>query len=189
MTILKEYLEAIEYKVSEGSDFGWKCFGENARYLECHGPILNQDYSIHAVFDSVNQFVYAIEAWDYRNDRTYRWIDPAFQKAHRKEAKKHNVDPDETFDGNKYIDLDVPEDIFEKINAMVNNREYDSRIKVPVDFSDEELLQYMKIAHEMDITFNELVERALKEAIDDHKRDPEGFAKRAKDFINEDSTS
>jgi hypothetical protein len=35
-----------------------------------------------------------------------------------------------------------------------------------MEFSDEELLTYMKLAHEQDITFNQLVERALREALD-----------------------
>ena len=35
-----------------------------------------------------------------------------------------------------------------------------------MEFSDEELLTYMKLAHERDITFNQLVEQALREAID-----------------------
>lgn len=37
---------------------------------------------------------------------------------------------------------------------------------VDVDFSDEELLQYMKLAHEQDITFNKFVENALRAAIE-----------------------
>ena len=36
---------------------------------------------------------------------------------------------------------------------------------IDLEFSDEELLKYMKMAHELDITFNQFVERALKEAI------------------------
>jgi predicted HicB family RNase H-like nuclease len=35
-----------------------------------------------------------------------------------------------------------------------------------MEFSDQELLTYMKLAHEQDITFNQLVERALREAIE-----------------------
>ena len=37
---------------------------------------------------------------------------------------------------------------------------------IDVDFSDEELLQYMKLAHEQDITFNKFVENALRAAIE-----------------------
>lgn len=37
---------------------------------------------------------------------------------------------------------------------------------IELDFSDEELLQYMKLAHERDITFNKFVENALRAAIE-----------------------
>ena len=37
---------------------------------------------------------------------------------------------------------------------------------IELDFSDEELLQYMKLAHDMDITFNKFVETALRRAIE-----------------------
>jgi len=38
----------------------------------------------------------------------------------------------------------------------------DSREEIEVDFTDEELLEYMKQAHEMDITFNQFVEQVLR---------------------------
>lgn len=186
MITLKDFIEAIEYKITEGSEYQWDCFGPNARYLDCAGPKLNQDYSINAVFDSVDQTVYAIEVWDYRNDREYRWINPMFVGAHMTSCAKHNVDVYESMDGRNYIDIDVPEDILEKANALVNNREYDDRVQVPVNFSDEELLTYMKMAHEMDITFNELVERALKEAIAEFEKDPEAFKKNVEIYCDED---
>jgi hypothetical protein len=40
-------------------------------------------------------------------------------------------------------------------------------VQVEVDFSDEELLQYMKLAHQRDMTFNEFVEEALRHAIEE----------------------
>ena len=69
MITLKDFVEAIEYKITEGSDYQWDCFGDNARYLDAHGPELNEDYSISAVFDSRDHIVYAIEAWDYKTNR------------------------------------------------------------------------------------------------------------------------
>ena len=44
---------------------------------------------------------------------------------------------------------------------------------IDVDFSDEELLKYMKLAHEQDITFNKFVENALRAAIEKAKLDDE----------------
>ena len=183
MTHLKDYIDAINHKITGGSDYHWTCFGDNARYLDCSdSETSNGTYSVNAIFDSKTQRVYSMEAWDYVNDREYRWIDPEYQKAFKKECKKNNVDPNESTERN-FIDLEISEDILEKINAIVNNRPYDSRVKVPVDFSDEDLLQYMKLAHEMDITFNELVERALKEAME---LEPEELKRKAERFLNED---
>ena len=44
----------------------------------------------------------------------------------------------------------------------------DGKESIEVDFSDEELLTYMKVAHERDITFNKFVELALLKAIEEH---------------------
>lgn len=183
MITLQEFLESIQYKITEGSDYGWECFGPNARYLDC---LKDDCYSISALFDNQTQTVYSVELWDYINRREYRWQHPDYVESYNQEAQRRNIDPLESLDGSKYIELDVAEDILDKIRCVVAEEAYDTRVKIPVDFSDEELLKYMKIAHEMDITFNELVERALQEAIDEHKRDPEGFVKRAREYINED---
>jgi hypothetical protein len=53
--------------------------------------------------------------------------------------------------------------------AIREGEDYDTRVLMPVEFSDEDLLKYMKLAHERDITFNQLVEEALLMAIEEHK--------------------
>ena len=168
MITLKDYLEAIDYRITGGSEYQWKCFGDNARYLDSDSPVLNE-YSVSCVFDSVDQTVYSIEAWDYDNDRVYRWIHPAYVKKHMKACAKHDVDVYSASDTMNYTDLDVAADILEKARAIVLQEEYDTRVMVSVDFTDEDLLQYMKLAHSMDITFNELVEQALENAIGEIK--------------------
>lgn len=167
MTTLKEYLEAINYRITGGSEYQWGCFGDNARYLDSADAEGLGTYSVSAIFDSVDQTVYSIELWDYVNDREYRWIHPAYIKDHMRACTEHEVDCYESMDGRNYIDLDVGGDILEKINNVVNGVEYDTRVQIQVDFQDEDLLEYMKLAHSLDITFNELVERALQEAIND----------------------
>lgn len=168
MITLKDYLEAIDYKIAGGSEYGWKCFGDNARYLDCHDSEgFGGNYSIHCIFDSVDQTVYSLELWDYANDREYRWIHPGYIKKHMKACAKHDVDVWESIDDRNFIDLDVAGDILEKISKVVAGEPYDERVQIQVDMSEEDMLQYMKLAHSMDITFNELVERALREAIDD----------------------
>lgn len=47
---------------------------------------------------------------------------------------------------------------------------------VTVDFTDEELLKYMMMAHEMDITFNQFVERACTYMIEQDRKRTNGTA-------------
>ena len=169
MITLKEYLEAINFQITGGSEYQWRCYGDNARYLDSADNEGLGDYSISAIFDSVDQTVYAIELWDYKNDREYRWINPMFVSAHMDACTQHEVDCYESCDGRNFIDLDLASDILEKISKIVAKEEYDTRVKVPVDFTDEELLKYMKMAHERDMTFNEFVEEALRYAIEEFK--------------------
>jgi predicted nuclease with TOPRIM domain len=106
---------------------------------------------------------------DYTNDRAYRMINPKFQKKHATEAEMRNVNLNEAWDDVDYVDLDVVDDFIQKALAIRAGEDYDTRVQVEVDFSDEELLQYMKMAHERDMTFNELVEEALRHAISEYE--------------------
>ena len=169
MITLKEYLEAIDFKITGGSEFQWKCYGDTARYLDCADNEGLGTYSISAIFDTEDQTVYAVELWDYENDREYRWINPAYVKDHMQACITHNVDVYESCDGRNFIDLDVGGDILDKIAKTVAGEPYDTRVQIEVDFTEEELLQYMKIAHSRDITFNELVEEALRAEIERRK--------------------
>jgi len=45
----------------------------------------------------------------------------------------------------------------------------DGRVAMEVDFTDEELLTYMKLAHEQDITFNQFVENALRRFLEENE--------------------
>jgi hypothetical protein len=102
---------------------------------------------------------------DYTNDRAYRMIVENKKEKHRKEAEDRTVNLNEAWDSVDYVDLDVDDDFIQKALAIRAGEKYDTRVQIPVDFSDEELLQYMKLAHERDMTFNELVEEALRHTI------------------------
>jgi hypothetical protein len=104
---------------------------------------------------------------DYTNDRAYRMINPKNVEKHHKEAEHRSVLENQAWDDVNYIDLDVDDDFFQKALAIRAGEDYDTRVLVPVDFSDEELLQYMKMAHERDMTFNDFVEEALRHALEE----------------------
>ena len=165
MITLKEWMEIVDYRITEGSDYGWHCYGNDVHMLDSWNG--EQDgHSFTVIFDTKTQVVYEVQAHDYVHNRAYRMINPDFQKKNKKEAKRRDIDKKNAWDDVDYVDLEVDDDFIQKCLAIKAGEDYDTRVSVPMDFSDEELLQYMKLAHEQDITFNQLVEQALREAID-----------------------
>ena len=168
MITLKQWMEIVGYRITEGSEYQWECYGPNAHCLDSwNGDFDGHSFSVY--FDTKTQEVYEVQAHDYRNQRAYRLINPEFAKKHKKEAKRREVDNKEAWDNVDYVDLDVVEDFLEKARAIEAGEDYDTRVQIEVDFTEEEMLKYMKLAHSLDITFNQLVERALTEEIQKHK--------------------
>ena len=174
---MKEFMELVDYKITEGSDYGWRCFGPNSYQLSSWNGIHGTGgWSANIVFSTKkSQKVYCVEVCDYTNNRAYRMINPDYVKKHNKESKDRGELGNQAWDGINYVDLDVDDDFMQKCLAIRAGEEYDTRVLVPVDFTDEDLLKYMKMAHERDITFNEFVIQALTEAIRVRQADTERF--------------
>ena len=160
MITLQQFLETIEYKITEGDSYGWTCFGPNSHQLGSWNGIHGAGgWSANVVF----------EVCDYTNDRAYRLINPKYRDKFDKEAKKHGSMSNQAWDDVDYTDLETDADFMEKAQAIVAVQDYDTRISVPVDFTDEEILKYAKLAHEKDITLNQFIEQALREFLEHHK--------------------
>ena len=153
MITLKEWMEVANYRITEGSDY----YAYGGAYALSSWSGEQDGYSLEIIFDQKTQVVYEVQACDYKHNRAYRLINDA----HKEERRD-----DEAWDDTKWVDLEADDDWIQKALAIVAGEDYDTRVSVPMNFSDEELLQYMKLAHDLDITFNQLVERALREAID-----------------------
>ena len=165
MITMKEWMELVGYRITEGSDYMWQCYGSNAHALDSWNG--EQDgHSFTVIFDTKDQTVYEVQAHDYVHDRAYRMINEDFQKKNKKEAKKRDIDKDNAWDDVNYIDIEVDDDFIQKCLSIKAGEDYDTRVSIPLEFSDEELLTYMKLAHDLDITLNQLVEQALREALD-----------------------
>jgi hypothetical protein len=172
MITMKEWMELVDYKITEGSEYGWSCYGPNSYMLDSWNGVYDTGgYSFSIIFSTKTQKVYEVSVCDYANDRAYRMINPKNVEKHRKEADARSVSANQAWDDVVYVDLEVESDFIQKCQAIKLGQEYDTRVSVPVDFSDEDLLTYMKLAHEKDITFNQLMEQALIAAIEKYSSD------------------
>lgn len=170
MLNLKEWMELVDFKVTEGSDYFAQVEGARGTLYGMSSWNGEHDgFSFFIGFDPKDeQRVYVVEACDYKNQRAYRLKDPAIRL------------DDQAWDDVNFIDLEVDDDFMQKALAIKAGEDYDTRVSVPVEFTDEETLRYMMFAHERDITFNQLVEEALRAALDEYERDPEGAEARVK---------
>jgi hypothetical protein len=162
---LKTFFEVVDYRITEGSEYGWTCFGENAYCLSSWNG--DQDgWSCSMIFDTRDQTVYNVEVADYKRKRAYRFINPLHREAHQAYGKANCPDyMNQAWDDVNYVDLEVEEDWIDKARKIVADEDYDHKVSVPLELSDEELFQLMKMAHERDITLNKMVEEILWEAI------------------------
>lgn len=172
MLTVKEWMELVEYRITEGDSYGWRCFGDKAFSLSAWNGDHN-GWSMNMVFDTDTQTVYTVEVCDYKNDRAYRIINPDYKQVHDAEALSRGINAKEAWDEVDYVDLDVDDDFIQKGLAIRDGEDYDTRVSVELDLADDVLFQMMQLAHERDITFNQLVESALREAIDQAQRDDE----------------
>lgn len=157
-------MEVVGYRITEGSDYQWECYGDHAHCLDSwNGDQDGHSFSIY--FDTKTQEVYEVQAHDYRNQRAYRLINPEFVKKHTKEAKRRSVDHKEAWDDVNYVDLETVEDWLDKAIAIEAEEDYDTRVQVPLTLDRDQMYNLMAMAHEQDITLNELVELVLRQEI------------------------
>ena len=167
MITMKEFMELVDYKITEGGEYGWSCYGPNAYCLDSWNGVHGKGgYSFSIIFSTKSQKVYEVQMHDYTNDRAYRMINPKFQKKHEKEALARDVNLNEAWDDVNYVDLDVVEDFMEKAQAIRAGKEYSTDVTVPLDLPDDLLMFAFKSAHAENITFNDWMNKMLRNFID-----------------------
>jgi hypothetical protein len=166
---MKEWFELVNYKITEGSDYQWSCYGNHAHMLDSWNG--EQDgYGFTIIFDTKDQTVYEVQAHDYVHNRAYRMINEEFVKKMRKEAKRRDTNKDEAWDEVDYVDLEIDDDFIQKCLAIKAGEEYDTRVSIPVELPDDDMFELMKQAHENDITLNHHIESILRNALDKYRK-------------------
>jgi hypothetical protein len=166
MLTMKEWMELVDYKITEGSDYGWACYGPNPYCLDSWNGIHGRGgYSFSITFSTKSQKVYEVQVHDYTNDRAYRMINPDYVKKHSKEAQTRGVDLDEAWEGVDYVDLEVDDDFISKCLAIKAGEDYSTDVSVPLDLPDDLLMFAFKAAHAENMTFNDWMNKMLKEFI------------------------
>ena len=164
MITLKEWMEVVNYRITEGSNFMWDCYGPDSYSLDSWNGE-HEGHSFTVIFDTKTQVVYEVQSHDYRTQRAYRLVNPDFASERNIESADRNVALNEAWDGVNYIDLEEDDDWFQKALAIEAGEDYDTRVTFPLDLDEHEMFTLMKMAHERDLTLNEFVEEILREQL------------------------
>lgn len=165
MITLQQWLELTKYRITETGDYGWSCYGEHAQTFT-YWDGSHTGVSTDIIYDLKNQQVYEVTAHDFMMNKSYRMINPKYKSAYMKEVGERELD-DMAYDDVPYTDLEVDEDLLEKLTAILNYETYDTRIQVPLELSRDEMHQMMTAAHKADMTLNDYVEQLLRRVVDE----------------------
>lgn len=168
MITVKEWMELVDYRITEGSDFNWQCYGPNAYCLDSWDGD-QEGHSLTIIFDQKNQVVYEVQIHDYLHNRAYRMINPDYATVHREESKSKDTWMNEAWEGVDYVDLEVDDDFIQKGLAVVAGEDYETSVSIPLDLPDDLLLTAALEAHKQDITLNEYINRALASMVEHYK--------------------
>jgi hypothetical protein len=106
---INRYLRTIEYGVTEGSEFLWKCYGNDAWCIS--------STNTNAVFDRKTGVLYEI-ALDIEDENLhFRWVNPDFVKTYVKESKSKGFDPWQAYDDVRYTQIKDDQSMFEILIA------------------------------------------------------------------------
>ena len=167
MITMKEWMELVDYRITEGGDYGWNCYGSNAYQLSSWNGLHDKGgWSFNIVFSTKTQKVYEVSVCDFTNDRAYRMIAENKRKKHIKEAKARDVNLNEAWDDVEYVDLEVDDDFIQKCLAIKEGREYSTDVSIPLDLPDDLLMFAFKSAHAENMTFNDWMNKMLKDFVD-----------------------
>ena len=157
MISLKEWMEVANYRITEGGDY----FAYGGAYALTSWSGDQDGYSIEIIFSPRTQEVYEVQACDYKHNRAYRLVHGDY--------RDENLDT-EAWDDTNWIDLESDDDWIQKALSIVAGEDYDTRVTIPLDLPEAELMVLFKAAHAEDMTFNDFVEKVLREKLAD-----EGF--------------
>jgi hypothetical protein len=146
-----KYLDAIDYRITSGEPFLWSCW-KGARYYDC-----DTDYGNASIIaDPLKSITYQITVYSNKDcDKPYRWINPDYLEAHVAECRERHLDPDIAWSDSKWIDTECPDDILDKVKAILNNLEFDTRIVISLEIPTATFNKLAMLAHNNRMSLND----------------------------------
>jgi hypothetical protein len=158
---ISDILNIINIEPISIEPYLWKNYGNNHFHFDFEST-LDKTVFLTCVADFKGNIK---ELSFYFNEKYYLWVDPEFIQNRNQAYFDQNLDPRFAFENIKYLELEVQEDVFNKINTIFNHNVCDEKILISLDLGEDaqkldDVLTHIK---ETDPNFNidSFVETAL----------------------------
>lgn len=109
---VNQFLTAVQYRITEGSEFLWDCYGTEAWYLDCG--------MFSSIIDRHTGLIYELTVNDHEEGVNLRWIDPEFLEAYVNEAKSRGHEPWQAYDDVLYTQVKDGQEMIAIISARAS---------------------------------------------------------------------
>jgi len=172
MVSFENWCKAVNFSFVSGGEYGWKSYGNDCQFLDASTKF-GESSVVYRLGEDKLPIVCEAMVCHTNGDKVYRIIHPEYREALTAEAAERGVDDGIAWTNSegpvRYIDLEDESDFLEKLTAILAGEEYDSRVKIEIDLEPETTFALMKLAHERDITFNELINDVLFQFINERE--------------------
>ena len=158
MITLSEWLRAVKYQIVDNAPWQLLPAGNGTSDFRLFNAFRDRsaEYVSNLIFNEETENATVIEFIDYNQSLAYRWINPVYRESNMELGVA----------GVEFIQLNDEEDIMEKITALFNGEEYDTRVTETLDLTEHEIYMLAMGAHKQDITLNEYIGKVLKAALE-----------------------
>lgn len=132
---LSEIVKAANYKIKEGCEFLWDCYGENSRTLDFGGD--DAESVVSCVFDSGKDIVFQVEIYS-KDGKVYRWVDPEYQETLKNEFQNRGLSYDYAYDDVMWFDLEHTNDVFIKTKQIIETGICDDKVTILLEIQSQE---------------------------------------------------
>lgn len=151
---LENWLKAVNYRITEGREYRFASTVPALFVSYWDGD--SSGVSAECIYSENTYTIIQMTVSAYSTNKSYRWTNPEY---------RGHVTDNYAYDDVLYIDLELEEDILEKMTKIVNYESYDTRVSVPLEMGEDELFTLMSQAHAKDVTLNQYVTSILEEYI------------------------
>lgn len=155
---LDEVINVVNAPVIEGGpETQVDCFGKNVGYT-----LFGNRYGETSVtYDTMTLEVYQISVYDNLSGKAFTNFSHNIKKAYFEEAKRKDWE-----DESSWVTTDCPDDMLEKIKAIMTGRKYSTDVVVIFDgFTEEDLEMMKEQAFQRKMSLDEYFAELLMEAI------------------------